>query len=428
MGDRTGRKESMKSIEERVDNLISPQKNRRRRGIGRSKKMTVGIFAVLIAVTLIASGALLSYYGSIETTVTVEQSIRLDGMTYSSGYADITITNDIGSLVAGNCVWSSNCHNLHLHSGATDPVSTKVSSVVSPSDGGLTTTIAAEVQDAGAMDTGATMTAYVYDSVCDVTVTTASELTTALGGTDLVIYLEDGTYTGTFSIGRAVTLKGESEAGVIIDGNGAGNVFSIAASGNTVTIQGMTIQDGVYGIRSTAGDVNVKHCTFVHNGWDGTGITTPTQSEMATLWASSATSNGGAIRIQDSTSSEVAYVTAYENARGIRIQDTDSGNIHDCISHDNLESGIYLSSSDDTSAHGCTNTVVENCDSYNNMNNGLLSIGGKNNDFHGNNVYNNWNSGMALWHVGDNDIYNNNFYNNNLYAFNGVGAVSGDAY
>ena len=61
-------------VERAVDNL-SHKENRRRRGIGISKKMAVGVFAVMIAATLITSGALLSYYGSIQTTATVEQSV-----------------------------------------------------------------------------------------------------------------------------------------------------------------------------------------------------------------------------------------------------------------------------------------------------------------------------------------------------------------
>lgn len=416
----------MKSIEKKVDDLTNPHKKRSRRSIGISKKMAIGIFAIMIAAALIASGALLSYHGKVTTTIDVQQAVTLDGNSFSGSYASITVSDTITSSVGG-CCELGNLHHLDYNSNGCGDITVNVVETISPNDGGMSTTWLGTVLDAGASSNGATMTAYVYDdSDCNAEVTTASELTTELAGTASVICLKDGTYTGTFSIGRAVTLKGESETGVIIDGNGAGNVFTIAASG-TVTIQGMTIQNGVYGIRSTSGNVNVKHCTFVHNGWDGTGVdSTPTQGEMATLWASSATSNGGAIRIQDSASSEVAYVTAYENARGIRIQDTDLGDIHDCVSHDNLESGIYLSSSSYTSAHGCTNTVVENCDSYNNMNNGLLSIGGKNNDFHGNNVYDNWNTGMMLWDAGEIDVYGNNFDNNCLYDFNGIGNQGDD--
>lgn len=63
-------------IERAIDNLPHKE-NRRRRRIRVSKKMGIGIFAVLIAATLIASGTLLSYYGSIETTMNVKQSVQI---------------------------------------------------------------------------------------------------------------------------------------------------------------------------------------------------------------------------------------------------------------------------------------------------------------------------------------------------------------
>ena len=58
--------------------------NRSRRGIGMRRKTAVGIFAVLIAATLIASGALLSYYGKIETTATITQALTLNGQSWDS--------------------------------------------------------------------------------------------------------------------------------------------------------------------------------------------------------------------------------------------------------------------------------------------------------------------------------------------------------
>ncbi len=45
--------------------------------IGISKKMLLSMFAVLIAGTLIASAGMLTYYGTIETTANVDQSVQL---------------------------------------------------------------------------------------------------------------------------------------------------------------------------------------------------------------------------------------------------------------------------------------------------------------------------------------------------------------
>lgn len=65
--------------------LDNPQgKKKGRRGIGITKKTAIGLFAVLIAGTLIASAGLLSYYGSVETTADVSQSVLIDGNDYET--------------------------------------------------------------------------------------------------------------------------------------------------------------------------------------------------------------------------------------------------------------------------------------------------------------------------------------------------------
>lgn len=55
----------------------------KRKGIGVTKKTVIGIFAVLIATALIASGAgLLSYYGKVEASAEVGQSVTVDGQNW----------------------------------------------------------------------------------------------------------------------------------------------------------------------------------------------------------------------------------------------------------------------------------------------------------------------------------------------------------
>lgn len=261
---------------------------------------------------------------------------------------------------------------------------------------------------------------------------------TIQGGIDVAyegdtVYVTNGTYTEQLSISaKDLTITGESEGGVIVQADTTatfpGNVFSIDAVGKDITVQNMTIRHGNYGIRSLAGNVSVLHCTFYHNGWDGTPYDDPpTQENAAAMWASSSTSNGGAMRIQDSASTEIAHCTVYENARGIRYQDGANGDIHDNVAHDNIESGIYLAASTYTAASGCSDCNVHDNESYANMNNGILCIGGINNTILGNDVYDNWNSGIMLWHVTDTTVQGNTLNNNNLYSFNGVGS-GGDAY
>ena len=246
------------------------------------------------------------------------------------------------------------------------------------------------------------------------------------------INVADGTYTEQLTISnKGLTITGESESGVIVQAGatapGSSNVFTIDAAGKDITIQNMTIRNGLYGIRSSAGDVNVLHGTFYHNGYDGSPYATPpTQENAAAMWASGHTTNGGAMRIQNSGSSEIAYCTVYENARGIRFQDGDTGNIHDCASYNNIESGIYLASSTYDGSAGCTNTVIRDCESYGNMNNGILVIGGKNITVESNNAHDNWNTGVMLWHPSEVVIEDNTITHNNLYSFNGVGNAGDD--
>lgn len=247
------------------------------------------------------------------------------------------------------------------------------------------------------------------------------------------INVADGTYTEQLSItSKGLTVHGDSESGVIVQANAGGpvdgeNTFTIDADGKDVTIEYMTIRHGDYGIRSSAGNVKVLHCTVYHNGWDGTGVDSdPTQTEMAALWASSSTTNGGAIRIEGSTGGEVAYCTVYENLRGIRFSDSTSPHIHDCISHDNIDPGIYLSSVHSTNP-GVDGAIVEDNEVYGNMNVGLQNIGGSGNIWRDNNVHDNWNAGVYVYYADEITFQGNTINHNNLYAFNGTGN-DGDAY
>lgn len=283
----------MKSIEEKVDSLIYPHKKRSRRSVGVSKKTTIGILVVMIAATLIASGALLSYYGKIQTNVNVQQSIRLDDMLYSSGYSDITIDNDIGaSLVAGCCVWG-NCHNLYLPGEACNPIGVEVSSVVSPNDGGLTTMIAAQVQGAGAVIPDYTPLA---ETDCDYVVGSGETYTTiasavAVANNNEVIGVKTGTYPeGIITITNDITIAGLSSAKPIITPTAdTGTANEIGATGRgwfQITTAAVTFEnlafDGSGKLIYTAihyhGDSTggvVRNCDIrdiAHSSYQGRGI------------------------------------------------------------------------------------------------------------------------------------------------------------
>ena len=240
-----------------------------------------------------------------------------------------------------------------------------------------------------------------------------------------------GTYTGPFTIDKSLTLQGEDQTTVFVQNADINsNVFSVCLSSQAcdVTFDNLTVRNGLYGIRSkSTGVINVTNSTFYHNGYDGETLPDPTadtgQADYAAFWASSHTSNGGAMRIEKATGADISGNTVYNNLRGIRFQDGANGMIYDNVSHDNFESGIYLAAS---SLGGCVNTHVYNNEVYNNMNNGLLSIGGLGNSFTDNNVTGNWNAGMQMWFASDITVSNNTFTGNNHKSFNGIGN-NGDA-
>jgi parallel beta-helix repeat protein len=251
-------------------------------------------------------------------------------------------------------------------------------------------------------------------------------------GVDLVtgstVNLANGTYTGAVAINDMnLTLHGASETGVIVQAatsqTGSANTFTISASGYDVTFEYMTIRYGDYGIRSSAGNIDVLHCTIYHNGWDGTPYPTGgalTQASAGAHYATYAT-DGGAVRIENSTGSEIAHNTVYENDRGLRYQYGSNGNFHHNTSHTNIQSGMYLT--DHGAPGGCTNTQVHDNTVYGNMNNGILALRGNGNTITDNDVYDNWNTGIHMHGPSDFMVAGNTVSNNSLYDFTGEGTL-----
>jgi len=91
----------------------------------------------MIAATLIASGALLSYYGKVTTTATVSQSVLLDGNDYTNPVADSFGT------VGGCCEWSD--HDLENKGCSQAPI--VIDTSYSPDGIGITTTYTVQTTD-----------------------------------------------------------------------------------------------------------------------------------------------------------------------------------------------------------------------------------------------------------------------------------------
>ena len=276
------------------------------------------------------------------------------------------------------------------------------------------------------------------------------DLTTAIGSTNDgdSIYLE-----GSFEISGEIILPqdkslyfyGSDDAKISFttfsDGNGSLLYFNGLDNTKELKFKNIRFHNaGGYGlyIKKTA-KVTIEDCTFKNNGWNGTLLNTilpstttallgydSSSADLQAFYAGVNASNGGAMRIEESTQVLVIGNTVTNNLRGIRVQDcgiNGGGLISRNQSMQNIESGIYIAAG---SLGGCQNiTTTMNVSAYN-ANNGLLVIGGINNKFSQNEVNGNWNAGFCAWGSANTTLRDSGLYDNNRSEFNGIGNA-GDA-
>ena len=276
------------------------------------------------------------------------------------------------------------------------------------------------------------------------------DLTTAIGSTNDgdSIYLE-----GSFEISGEIILPqdkslyfyGSDDAKISFttfsDGNGSLLYFNGLDNTKELKFKNIRFYNaGGYGLytKKTA-KVTIEDCTFKNNGWNGTLLNTilpstttsllgydSSSADLQAFYAGVNASNGGAMRIEESTQVLITGNTVTNNLRGIRVQDcgiNGAGVISRNQSTQNIESGIYIAAG---SLGGCQNiTTTMNVSAYN-ANNGLLVIGGINNKFSQNEVNGNWNAGFCAWGSANTTLRDSGLYDNNRSEFNGIGNT-GDA-
>ena len=276
-----------------------------------------------------------------------------------------------------------------------------------------------------------------------------SDLATAIGSTNDgdSIYLE-----GSFEITSTITLPnyslffyGSDDAAISFtnyaDTNGSLLSFIGTDNSKELKFKNITFKNaGEYGLyTSKTAKITIDDCTFENNGWNGTALNTIASKDVTALlgydsdaadlqafYASSNASNGGAMRIEESTQLLIIGNTVTKNLRGIRVQDcgiNGGGVISRNQSTQNIESGIYIAAGSLGGSHNITATM--NVSAYN-ANNGLLVIGGINNKFSQNEVSGNWNAGFCAWGSANTTLRDCGLYDNNRSSFNGIGNV-GDA-
>jgi parallel beta-helix repeat protein len=105
------------------------------------------------------------------------------------------------------------------------------------------------------------------------------------------IYVYDGMYNEQVVISTSITLSGQSESGVTIDGGGSGNCVRIISS--DVVINRFTITNASrYGVYASSSDLSIEHVTITDNGIYGIYFNS---GKGFTLRDSTIDGNGGGI-------------------------------------------------------------------------------------------------------------------------------------
>ena len=201
-----------------------------------------------------------------------------------------------------------------------------------------------------------------------------------------------------------------------------------------VEIRELTIRNCKYGFYPRDCDKAViDYCKLTLCGSDGTPSNhdfSKSQADQLAVWQGSSTSNGGACRIRECSEIQVSNCIVSFNLRGLRLQNCGTASNVSHVSNNkvykNLESGIYLASTNYNGTDGCQNVMVCNNKVFECFNNGLLCIGGQNNQFMSNVVRRSANAGFQSWHSVNTSVINNFFYDCNVLSYNGIGN-NGDA-
>jgi len=220
-----------------------------------------------------------------------------------------------------------------------------------------------------------------------------------------------------------------------------GSLFYFQGADNTKSLKfkNLTLMNaGEYAIHTNkTTKVTIEDCTILNCGWNGTSISTIAAGSGGTLgydsssaalqafYAGTNVSNGGAIRVEESTQVLIIGNTVTKNFRGIRVQDCGVGGAGVITRNQvtqNIESGIYVAAG--STHYGSQNiTVSMNVSGYN-SNNGLLVVGGMNNKFSQNEVNGNWNAGFCAWGASNSTLRDCGLYDNNRSDYNGIGETA----
>ena len=265
--------------------------------------------------------------------------------------------------------------------------------------------------------------------------------------TDFVIFLlAPGDYVGTIAIDQQ-----NRNQGFAIVGSGRESCFIKGHTGTfdatvgnvlyfrdflDITVRDCTITNGAYGLytRDTHA-VTIENCNFNFLGTDGYDHDFATSDATLTAhWAARGTagahrSDGGAMRIRQSTDVRISNCAVFATLRGYRCQDCLKGQITNCSAEFCLESAYYLASNTYTGDinYGCWNFQITGCKATDIFHQPFLVIGGAYNTIQGCTAHRCANGGVVAWHTQDLKVIANTFDECNLLGYRGVGGL-GDSY
>ncbi len=233
------------------------------------------------------------------------------------------------------------------------------------------------------------------------------------------IYVYDGVYNEHVAISASITLLGQSESGVTIDGGGSGNCVQVSSA--DVAINGFTITNASgYGLRADYSDLELENVTVNNN--EGSGIYF-VHGKSFTIRNSALDANAGGIIYYDAASGDaIVEDTTITNCvgSGIHIGLTEGkGAIVRNNRIDNSagasSDGIYVNIGGSGGLMTIENNPVTKSGRY-----GIYLTGATNSTVSGNNVLKN-SYGMRLYSSSNNTVFHNNFIENANYNANDNG-------
>ena len=137
------------------------------------------------------------------------------------------------------------------------------------------------------------------------------------GGT---VYVYNGTYYEHVTVNKQLSLVGESREGVIVNGNGTGNILYVLPFASNTNIDTFTITNGAYGIYLMCpSGTDITNCDVYNNTGTGIGILLMAAPNTQITSCNVYNNTGSGIFIQSSTNIKLRDNAIYDNVGDFSI-------------------------------------------------------------------------------------------------------------